>query len=124
MRTRGWQGDQPLTDDEARTRILDAAKRCLERFGPAKTRLADVAIELGVTRQTVYRYFPSVNEMLLAVAEEGASRYIDRMAQELSFVTTPNQAVTEAIVYSLRSIPADPSLSLLLRASETEFFNA
>src|SRR5690242_3990748 len=49
MRTRGWQGDPPLTDDEARARILDAAKRCVERFGPSKTRLADVANELGVT---------------------------------------------------------------------------
>ena len=122
MRTRGWQGDPPLTDDEARTRILDAAKRCVERFGPSKTRLADVAIELGVTRQTVYRYFPSVNEMLIAVAELGASRFLDQMAHDLSFVTTPNQAVTEAIVYCLHSIPAEPSLSLLLRASEADFF--
>jgi AcrR family transcriptional regulator len=122
MRTRGWQGDQPLTDDEARTRILDAAKRCVERFGPSKTRLADVASELGVTRQTVYRYFPSVNEMLVAVAEAGADAYLDRMAQALSFVTTPNQAVTESIVYSLRSIPTEPSLSLLLRATEADVF--
>jgi AcrR family transcriptional regulator len=122
MRTRGWQGDQPLTDDEARSRILDAARRCVERFGPAKTRLADVAIELGVTRQTVYRYFPSANEMLVAVAEAGAREYLDRMAQELSFVTTPNQAITEAIIHSLRSIPAVPSLSLLLRATEADVF--
>jgi AcrR family transcriptional regulator len=122
VRTRGWQGDLPRDEDEARTRILDAATRCVERFGSSKTRLADVANELGVTRQTVYRYFPSVSEMLAAVAAAGAGEFLDRMADDLSFVSTPEEAVTETVVYCLRTIPGEPALGLLLRADESELF--
>ncbi len=122
MRTRGWQGDLPRDEDEARARILDAAKRCVERFGPTRTRLVDVANELGVTRQTVYRYFPSVNAMLAAVAAAGAGEFLDRMANDLAFVSTPAEAVTETVIYCLRNIPSEPSLGLLLRADESDLF--
>lgn len=64
MRTRGWQGDLPRDSEEARARILSAAASCVERFGAQKTRLVDVANELGVTRQTIYHYYSSVDEML------------------------------------------------------------
>ncbi|MEU5875916.1 helix-turn-helix domain-containing protein [Spirillospora sp. NPDC047279] len=63
MRTRGWRGRPPRTDDEARARIIEATTRCVERFGPHKTGLTDVAEELGVTRATVYRYFGTIEEL-------------------------------------------------------------
>jgi AcrR family transcriptional regulator len=122
VRTRGWNGDIPRDEEEARARILEAGKRCVERFGPSRTRLADVAAELHVTRQTVYHYFPSVNDMLAAVAEAGAGEFLDRMARELSEVTTPAQAVTETVLYCLRTLPDEPSLGLLLRVGDGELF--
>ena len=42
---------------EARERIVGAAMRCVDRYEPGKTGLSDVAHELGMTWQTVYRYF-------------------------------------------------------------------
>ncbi|GAC58596.1 putative TetR family transcriptional regulator [Gordonia hirsuta DSM 44140 = NBRC 16056] len=122
MRTRGWQGDLPQDEDEARARILAAATRIVERVGLAKTRLADVAIEAGVTRQTVYRYFSSVDEMLTAVATAGAADFLDRMAQALDHVRTADEAAVETILYCLRSMPDEPALGLMLRAGATEFF--
>lgn len=124
MRTRGWQGDLPADSDEARERILAAASRCVTRFGLHKTRLADVAAEAGVTRQTVYRYFSSVNEMLAAVAADGVADFLDRMGQELAHVRTPADAVVETIVYCLDVLPDEPALGLMLRAGETEFFTS
>lgn len=44
------------------------------------------------------------------------------MADDLSFVSTPEEAVTETIVYCLRTIPGEPALGLLLRADESELF--
>lgn len=122
VRTRGWQGDLPQDADEARARILDAATRCVERYGLAKTRLADVAAEAGVTRQTVYRYFSSVNEMLAAVAAAGAVGFLDRMGEALADVRTAEDAIVETILYCLRVLPEEPALGLMLRAGETEFF--
>ncbi|GAB11167.1 putative TetR family transcriptional regulator [Gordonia araii NBRC 100433] len=122
MRTRGWQGDLPQDSDEARERILRAAASCVERFGAQKTRLADVANELGVTRQTVYRYYSSVDEMLVAVARAGTADFLDRMRADLSHVHTAADAITETILYCLRVLPDEPAIGLMLRAGETEFF--
>ena len=113
MRTRGWQGDLPQDSDEARARILAAAASCVERYGAQKTRLADVASELGVTRQTVYRYYSSVDEMLVAVATAGTADFLDRMAVALSDVHTPQDAITETIIYCLRVLPDEPMIAAL-----------
>lgn len=122
MRTRGWQGDLPQDSDEARARILTAAASCVERFGAHKTRLVDVAAELGVTRQTVYRYYSSVDEMLVAVAKAGAAEFLDRMRAELADVHSPADAIVETIIYCLRVLPDEPAIGLMVRAGETEFF--
>src|SRR5208282_5099353 len=61
VRTHGWAGRPPADDDEAVQRILAAAKLCIDRDG-AESGIAEVARELGVTRQTVYRYFPSTED--------------------------------------------------------------
>ncbi len=66
MRTHGWSGATPADDDEAIARILDAARRRIDRSGK-DFGISDVAKDVGVTRQTVYRYFPST-EALLPVA--------------------------------------------------------
>ncbi|MFT3901205.1 MAG: TetR/AcrR family transcriptional regulator [Gordonia sp. (in: high G+C Gram-positive bacteria)] len=122
MRTRGWQGDLPQDSDEARARILAAAATCVERFGADKTRLADVAGELGVTRQTVYRYFASVDDMLVAVAQAGVDDFLDRMRVELAHVHTASDAVTETIIWCLHALPEEPAIGLMVRTGKTEFF--
>ncbi len=63
-----------LTEHEAteargtatRTRILEAALQCVERWGLAKTSLEDVAAAAGLSRATVYRYFPGGREQLIS----------------------------------------------------------
>ena len=56
MRTHGWGGEPPRDDAEARRRILDATRECIDKYG-ASVGIADVARSLGVTRPTVYRYY-------------------------------------------------------------------
>ena len=73
---------------------------------------------MGVTRQTVYRYFPSLADLLYAVAETGAADFIDRMQRHLATVRTPVDAVTESIVFALQELPRDPRIGLLLQADD------
>ena len=94
----------------------------MERFGLQKTRLADVATEAGVTRQTVYRYFSSVNEMLAAVAAADANDFLERMRTALLHVRTAEEAIVETIVYCRAELPNEPTLGLMLRNGEMEFF--
>ncbi|WP_163714657.1 TetR/AcrR family transcriptional regulator [Mycobacterium timonense] len=64
----GSWGDRPPTDDdEARSRLLDAAEACYERHGVSRTTVDDIAREASVHRTTVYRYFGSRDDVLAFV---------------------------------------------------------
>ena len=119
----GWQGNPPHTEDEARQRIIAATTSCVAKHGAARTTVSDVAAELGVTRQTVYRYYPSHAELLEAVAQAGLANFADRMVAHLSTFTTPADVAIESIVFSVETIPHDPAIGLLFQAGETEIFS-
>jgi AcrR family transcriptional regulator len=52
--------------DETRQRIIEAAARLHTSIGPAATTIAAIADEAGVTRLTVYRHFPNLDELFAA----------------------------------------------------------
>ena len=51
-------------DTRADSAVLDAAKRCTERWGMAKVTIDDIATEAGVSRATIYRLFPGGKDVL------------------------------------------------------------
>lgn len=57
-----------------RTAILDAAIRVFARRGFAATRVDDVALEAGVAKGSVYLYFSSRDELLVAAFDTVAER--------------------------------------------------
>lgn len=118
----GWQGNPPRTEDEARQRIIAATTSCVEKYGSTRTTVSEVAAELGVTRQTVYRYYPSHAELLGAVAQAGLEDFVERMVAHLSTFTTPADVAIESIVYAVETIPQEPNIGLLFQAGETEVF--
>jgi AcrR family transcriptional regulator len=113
VRTHGWSGSTPATDDEAVARILAAAGQAIDERG-ADFSIADVARTLGVTRQTVYRYYPSTDALLVAAAVHAAGDFLERLAQHLRGVTEPVEAVTEAIATALEWLPKDKHIGLLV----------
>jgi len=38
---------------------MDAAEACFDKYGIAKTTMDDIAKEAGVSRPTLYRWFPT-----------------------------------------------------------------
>lgn len=61
----------PPRPDPALWPYLDAAARCIGRFGLARTSVRDVAAEAGVERTTVYRHVGSMEHIFgLLVARE------------------------------------------------------
>jgi AcrR family transcriptional regulator len=118
----GWGGRPPASETEARQRIVDATALCVDRFGVAKTTLSDVATELGVTRQTVYRHFARISDIIGAVAAQGADAFVDRLVAHVEGVTDPAEAVIEGMIFCVRTIPAEPRVSLLLRLGDSDAF--
>ncbi|SCX07776.1 TetR/AcrR family transcriptional regulator [Mycolicibacterium fluoranthenivorans] len=113
MRTHGWSGAAPASDEEAVARILAAAGKAIDERG-ADFSIADVARTLGVTRQTVYRYFPSTDALLMQAGVVAASDFLERLASHIQGMTNPMDAAVEAIATALEWLPKDKHIGLLL----------
>lgn len=118
MRRHGWAGSLPADDAEARQRILEAAEQCVERDGAMQASLSSVAAELGVTRQTVYRYFPSTDELFSALAERSADGFIDRIVARMRPHDDPAEALVVGLAFGIAAIPDETYLALLLRSGD------
>ena len=118
MRTHGWAGAAPASDEEAVARILAAAGKAIDERG-ADFSIADVARTLGVTRQTVYRYFPSTEALLMQAGVVAATDFLDRLSTHLQGITDPADAATEAIATALEWLPKDKHIGLLLSPGRT-----
>lgn len=114
MRSHGWSGNTPATDEEAIDRILDAADEIIAERG-SSVRIADVARTLGVTRQTVYRYFPGNEELLLASAMRSAHGFLDQLAEHISGLTEPAAALVEGVAFAVETLGDDAQFANLLR---------
>jgi AcrR family transcriptional regulator len=112
MRTHGWSGARPATDDEAIERILDAASEAIEQRGDL--RIADVARMLGVSRQTVYNYFPGTNTLIEAAATRSGMRFCEKLARHLAGMTDPVEALVESLAFTLEWLPGDKQIQLML----------
>ena len=119
MRNRGWQGEPPADDTEARERIIASAMRCIDRYGPTRTGLSDVAAELGVTRQTVYRLFPSTQDLFQAVSIAAAETFVDRMVARVRDLTDPAEMLVECVAFTVERLHQERYLSLLLVRGQT-----
>lgn len=120
MRSRGWAGSAPATDEDAIDRILDAVDDVVAENGPA-IRLADVARRLGVTRQTVYRYFPNADALLIASAMRAVDGFIDQVVAHVSGVNDPVTALVECVSFAVENLVGDPQLeNILARRHERE----
>ncbi len=116
MRAPAWGGLTPPTSDtEARSRLLDATRRCFERFGVEKATIADIAAEAGVTRRTVYRYFESTDELLRAAFALAAGGIVERMLAHARRYGDPGTRIIEAMLFLLRELPAEPRLGSLFK---------
>jgi AcrR family transcriptional regulator len=55
--------------DDTRARIMETAEALFRRLGFAKTTVADIAAELGMSPANVYRFFPSKNAIVESICQ-------------------------------------------------------
>ncbi len=124
VRRHGWAGDPPADEHEARDRIIAAAMQRIDEHGPDSSTLADVAVTLGVTRQTIYRYYPSTDELYVAVARTAVDSYLEELVVPLREVTDPAEWVVETLALAIELLPTERYLTLLLVTGRAERFTA
>jgi AcrR family transcriptional regulator len=115
-RRRGWVGDPPGNDEEAAERIVAAAVKLIAQRGAAVS-IADVAAELGVIRQTVYRYFPTADAVMKAAAFASVDGFLDQLAAAVQGITDPADAMVEGVLFALEEVARTPHLGTLLSES-------
>lgn len=107
-------------DTDTRSRILDAAERCIRHLGLRRTSMGDVAAEAGLSRGSVYRYFPDRPALVDAVLERAADRFVAGSTATVDRRRTLADQVGEAAVFILQH-RADDRLTLGLRSEESLF---
>ena len=64
---RAMTAQPKLKADDTRARIMDSAEALFRRLGYAKTAVADIAADLGMSPANIYRFFPSKNAIVEAI---------------------------------------------------------
>jgi len=113
MRSHGWSGNAPRSDEEAIERILDAADTVVEERGSAM-KIADVARAVGVSRQTIYRYFQGTDALLVAAAMRSADGFLDKLAAQAARAPDPVHAVVEGLGFAIETLPLEPKIMSML----------
>lgn len=97
---------------------MAAAVALIAETGTAIT-IADVATSLGVIRQTVYRYFPTADELMRAAGIASVDGFLDQLAQHLHGIHDPAEAMTEGVLYTLDTVVRIPHLAILMSAPDS-----
>ncbi|MBW3665852.1 MAG: TetR family transcriptional regulator [Actinobacteria bacterium] len=108
-----------MTDAGTHDRILDATIRAIATHGLSRLSVEDVASEAGVSRQTVYRYFASRDDLIRAAIVGEEQRLMERIGAAARRHPDLRPSVEAAILEALRGAREHPLLDRLL-ATEPE----
>lgn len=104
----------PGTPGETPARILEAAFRCVADLGLGRTTMDDVARRAGVSRQTVYRYFPSKDQLIMALVLREEESFLDGVRAAFAGNPDLERALFDSTLFCLRFAREHPLLDRLL----------
>ena len=96
--------------DDTRARIIETADALFRRLGYAKTAVADIAAELGMSPANVYRFFPSKNAIVEAICRRCLSE-LDEKAWAVARSRGPAAARLERLVLEILNYHRDNLLT-------------
>jgi AcrR family transcriptional regulator len=100
-------------------RILTAALSLIGRRGVRRLGMREIAEAAGISRGTLYRYFPSKDHVLAAAANYDEQRFRAGLDHVLSVGGLPQDRISAFMTYSFEFIRSHPARSLF--TSEPEF---
>src|SRR5215467_8334563 len=103
--------------------ILAAALACFKERGFTATRLEDVAAKAGVTKGTIYLYYPSKEELFKAVVQGELVPNIEHLEAAILDVPIPAPMMLEQLcTFWVQHIVSSP-VSVILKLVITEAGN-
>lgn len=112
-RTRPLQPHQQRISDEKRRLILNASIEAFLANGYPATRMDSIGDRAGVSYATLYKHFPSKEELFLAAVDHVSGRIFERWRA----LPVPDdlQGGLEAIARNYLTVVSDPDLVAMLR---------
>jgi AcrR family transcriptional regulator len=105
----------------AEGRVLDAAKRCCERWGMAKVTVDDIAVEAGISRATLYRLFPGGKDVLYeALRRRDSAEFFAELETHVDQAGSLEDLLVRIVVAATRQLRADEDLQLMLASRPGE----
>lgn len=100
--------------NRTRARILDGAASALARHGITKLEMSDVSASSGVSRGTLYRYFPNRDALLDELASHEAKLFKDRMLAAIEQAPPGAERIRIALEHATRNVREHAGLQRLL----------
>jgi AcrR family transcriptional regulator len=104
-----------------REEILDRAAVTFAEHGYPNTDVQWVADALGLSKGTIYRYFPSKSELFLAAVRRGVERLHEHISQSVEPVADPLQRIVTGISAYLQFFKEHPQIVELFIQERAEF---
>lgn len=104
--------------NETQQKIIDATIRCVKQWGIEKTNLNDIAKEAGVTRPTVYSYFPNRHDVIRTALLHKGYSFAERTIDHMNRFDNTRDRVLETLLFALEELPKEPYLTLI---TQTDF---
>lgn len=96
-------------------RLVDAAVEAATIHGVSRMSMGDVARRAGLSRQTLYRYFPSKDALVAAVVGAETTVLIEQVLAASADIEDPRASLEAALGTALRLVRDHPLLDRLVR---------
>src|SRR5687767_10612477 len=117
---RGRPRDEAL-QERRREQILEQATRVFAERGYPNTDVQFVADPLGISKGTIYRYFPSKERLFLAAVQRGVERLKEHVDSAIASVADPVERIETATRAHLAFFKSRPELVELFVLERAEF---
>ena len=97
-----------------RDRILEAALTAMGRVGLRRLTMSDVSERAGLSRGTLYRYFPTKEDLLAVLAEYEQDRFAEGLRQALATVPEDELRMEKVAEYIITYLRQHPALTLMI----------
>ena len=98
-----------------RDKIIDAAVRCFERFGPQRTSMNDIADEAGISRRTLYRQFDDRPALVAEILDRRFAVLHASVLAHLASYDDIEEALVEGSLFSVEAGESDDLVAEIVR---------
>lgn len=105
----------PMNSSSERDKIVDAAVRCFERFGPQRTSMNDIADEAGISRRTLYRQFDDRPALVAEILDRRLSELHASVVAHLATYDDIETALIEGSLFSVEAGESDDLVAEIVR---------